>query len=209
MDLTNGGHADPDSEVGVWMSVSDLAKHKGITRQSAAERVSRLEDEGRITTRRQGRSKLVELASYDRAIGETGDVAKEAAAETKKESATASPELRDAQTRKAIYDAQFRALDLAERQKQLLPIDGDHGIELAATQCGLALAREIDGILRHADELTSAANKDGVTGTRRVLKTIANNMREATAKAMHKLASHGEEAERAGSIETNLAEDTA
>lgn len=191
----------------VWISLSELASKRSVSVSAIAQRVEKLEAEGLVTTRKNGRRREVDEAAFERAVSDTGDAAKEIAAETKHGSTGTSPEYRDAQTRRAQIDARMRMLDYGERQKKLLPIEGEHGLENAASQCGVALAREIDGISRYAEELATAANKDGVTGTRRVLKTISRNLREAMAKALNGLAAQGQAAEQDGMIETTLSED--
>jgi hypothetical protein len=197
--------ADVDAEGGVWVTCADLAKRKGISRQAATKRVGQLEAAGKIETRRDGRTRLVDLAAYDKAVGEVGDAVKEqAAATTRERSKAASPVMRDAQTERAQYEARLKALDLAERQGQLLPIAGAHGIEAAASEIGDILARDLDGLVRHAEDILTAGTKDGVVGARRVLKDIANRTRSKVAEALAHLAAKGEEAEREGPIETLL-----
>ncbi len=198
---------DPNVEAdgaGVWVTCAELARRKNISRQAAAKRVAALEADGKIRTRREGSKRLVDLAEYDRAVGEVGDAVKEAAAETRRDAGNNSPALRDAQTDRARYEARLKALDLAERQGNLLPIAGDHGAAAAVTRCGLAIARETDGIIRHADEIATAVSKDGVAGARRVLKAIAGALRERHAAALAGILSEGEAAERDGPIETEL-----
>lgn len=196
---------EPDiNDGGVWLTCAQLAERRNVSRAAITKRVNGLEAEGKITTQRKGRSRYVELAEFDRAVGEIGEIAKEAAAETRREVVSSSPQYRDAQAQKLQYEARLRALDLAERQKKLLPIEGDHGIDAAATQCGITLAREIDGIVRYADKIASAVNKDGTTGARRVLKEIAAELRNQSATSLSKIAVIGLEAEKSGSVETEL-----
>ncbi|QKV20253.1 winged helix-turn-helix domain-containing protein [Oricola thermophila] len=196
--------ADAD-DGGVWITVAELAKRKGVSRQAAAKRVASLEAAGKIETRKRGRSRLVELAAYDRAVDEVGDAAKESAAETTRQ--PASPALRDHQAERAKYEARLKALDLAERERKLLPIDGEHGIEAAATRIGVALAKSFDGLARYADDIAAAVSKEGTTGARRVLKDIARSERQKIADMLAAIASVGEAAEQAGPIETLLPEE--
>src|SRR5690606_10597516 len=127
--------------------LSDLARQRNISRASAKERVDRLEAEGLVTTRRVGKRRLVELAAFDRATGSIANFGRELAVYTAKEGhPPVSGGYRDAQTKRAQYEAQLKALDLAERQRMVLPIAGSHGIEAAATAIGLALARDLDAL---------------------------------------------------------------
>ena len=85
---------------GLWVSITQLAELKGVGKPWISERVKALESAGRIRTKIEGRSKLVNLAQYDRAVGETGDAVKEGAAATRAEAEGAAgddknPALRD------------------------------------------------------------------------------------------------------------------
>lgn len=199
--MVDGAGAEVDTG-GVWVTCAELASRKGISRQAATKRVTQLEEAGKIVTRRDGRSRLVELASYDRAVGEIGDAVKEQAAETSREKA--APAMRDAQTERAQYEAKLKALDLAERQGLILPIAGEHGIEVAAGKVGETLARELDGLVRHAEEILTAGTKDGVVGVRRVLREIAARTRAKIDRMLMALAAEGEANETDGPIETLL-----
>jgi hypothetical protein len=193
---------------GVWISIAELGRRRGISRASAKERVDRLESQGLVTTRRDGKARLVELAAFDRATGYAGDPAKELGAETaRQDREPTSSAYRDAQTDRARYEAQLKALDLAERQGKLLPIDGPHGIEAAASAIGVSLARELDGLPRRADDIAAAVSREGVAGARRILKEIGTNIRNRVTDALMALAAEGEEAERAGPITTELFND--
>ncbi|MCA0275858.1 MAG: winged helix-turn-helix domain-containing protein [Proteobacteria bacterium] len=192
---------------GVWVTCADLARRRGVSPAAITKRVDKLVQAGKVETRRDGRSRLVELASFDRAIGETGDAIKEQAAETaarQRKSPRAAPAMRDAQAERAQYEARLKALDLAERQKALLPITGAHGIEAASDAIGAALANDLDSLTQYADDLATAVSKDGVAGARRLLKEIAVKIRRQVAGSLSQLANQGAAAERDGPIETLL-----
>lgn len=191
---------------GIWLTCADLAQRRGISRQAATKRVDQLERDGKLTTRREGRSRLVDLAAFDRAVGETGDAFREQSAETAREQRAATPGMRDAQTLKAQYEARLKALDLGEREKQLLPIAGEHGVASAAERIGIAMARDVDGLIRYADEIATAVSKEGVSGARRVLKDVARQIRQSMSASLARLAAEGRAAETAGPIETDLAD---
>jgi len=194
---------------GIWISCAELARRRNVSRPAISKRVAQLVEAGKIETRREGRSLLVELASFDRAVGETGDAFKEQAADTARarREPTAPAPMRDAQTARAQYEARLKALDLAERQRNILPIAGDHGVDAAAQATGVALARELDGLARFADDIASAVSRDGVAGARRVLKEAATKIRASTAQALSTIANQGQDAERAGPIETLLTDE--
>lgn len=190
-----------------WVSISEIARRKGLHRDSVRERVDRLVEKGLLQTRKEGRSRLVDLAAYDRAIGEAGDAYKEAAAETKREAPAAHKPLRDAQTERAQYEARLKALDLAERQGSVLPVKGDHGIEAALVRCGEVITREIDRFIDAAEDIAIATAKDGVSGARRVLKEEIRKRRSRIADALAEVISKGREAERTGPIQTAIIAD--
>lgn len=188
---------------GVWITCADLARRRNVSRAAITKRVGQLEAEGKIATRREGKSRMVELAEFDRAVGEVGDAVKEQAAQTTKGS-TPTPVMRDAQTERAQYEARLKALDLAERQRALLPIKGAHGIEAAAAEIGVVLARDLDDLAGYADDIATAVSKDGVAGARRLLKEIAVKVRRQVAESLSQIANQGTAAERDGPIETLL-----
>lgn len=173
-----------------------------MSRPAITKRVGQLEAEGKIRSRREGNSRLVDLAAFDRAVGEVGNAIREEAASTSR--GKTSSTMRDAQTERAQYDARLKALDLAERQRQLLPIAGPHGIEAAAGAIAATLARDLDGLIRYADEVATAISKEGVAGARRVLKEVSVKIRQQMADSLARIAEDGRAVEREGLIETEL-----
>jgi DNA-binding IscR family transcriptional regulator len=116
-----------DLDAGLWLSISEVARLRGKSRQAVAKRVASLAAEGLLDTRPgEAGTKLVNLAQFDRAVGATGDAFKEGAAETRGEiesdDAPTSPALRDHQARAAQYAADLKFLDLEERLGRLVPI---------------------------------------------------------------------------------------
>jgi DNA-binding transcriptional ArsR family regulator len=57
------------------MSITDIAKAKGKSKQAISKRVNKLAESGAITVRREGTSVLVNLVEYDRATKEHTDPA--------------------------------------------------------------------------------------------------------------------------------------
>lgn len=193
---------------GIWISISELARRRGISKVSAKERVDKLEAKGLVTTMRQGNKRLVELAAFDHATGSTGSAVKELAAETSKDrAAVASPAYRDAQTERAQYEAKLKALDLAERMKMVVPLKGEHGVEAAAATIGAALVRDLESLPRMAEEFATAVSKEGVAGARRLLKEFVLKVRKDFAASLAIIADIGRQAEAAGSIEVDLFEE--
>lgn len=188
---------------GVWVTITELARRKGVSKQSIAEKVSRLENEGRITTRREGNKRLVELASFDYAVGQIGDAFKELAAETGRDlrladgQALAQSGLRDAQADRARYDAQLKALELAERQGLVVPLRSEHGLEAAVTKVSELLLRDLNAPMGWSSGLMEAASR-GEGAVRQFLRQKIREQRETVSKTLLKLAGEATEAERVG-----------
>jgi len=171
---------------GLWLTITELAEHKGLGKAWISERVKALEAEGKVETRPgKGKTKLVNLAQFDRAVGETGDAVKEAAAETRAElesdGSPTSPALRDHQSRAAKYAADLKFLDLEERLGRLVPIDE---AKTGGIRIGEAVVRILGRLPTYAEGMTAVAVKDGVQGSRGMLKEIERELRVAIAEAI-------------------------
>ena len=178
---------------GLWVSVSDLAARKGVTKQTIAEKVARLEAQGLLSTRPgKGRAKLVNLAEFDRAIGETGDAIREMAAASARPSAPvtqpapegADPILAKEQARRVAYQADLAKLDLDERLGKLLPVEH---VTAAMLRCAEALTRALEQMPTRADDLAAAVAKERVTGARAFLRAMGRDMRALLAREMRLL----------------------
>ena len=191
---------------GVWISISELARRKGIHRQSAMEKVDRLVAKGALTTRSEGRSRLVDLAAFDRAVGVAGDAAKEQGEQTKREAeAPASPKLRDAQTERAQYEARLKALDLQERLGNLLPVKGEQGVERAMIRAAEVILRAVDDVPGWAADIIAVA-KDGQPAVARILRDKRHQLRVKIAAALTGLKDEGMQAEADGGVAVEIAE---
>ncbi|MBB4952751.1 DNA-binding transcriptional ArsR family regulator [Agrobacterium vitis] len=203
-DLLSGGGSQ---DLGHWVTVAKLAQIKGISRQSASEKVARLEREGRLQTRRDGRNRLVELATYDRIVGQVGDAAREIGAESKRvvdvPPLAESAGLRDAQAQRAQYEAKLKALDYAERTGQLLPIRGDHGIETALLKVSDQIVRDLNAPMTWIDDLMEAA-RQGEPALRRVLRTKITAMKKKIADHLLVIAGEAAQAEADGSVQVDI-----
>lgn len=179
---------------GLWLSISEIARLKGKSRQATAKRIASLAANGLLDIRPgENGTKLVNLAQFDRAVGEVGDAIKEGAAETRAEieaaDAPTSPALRDHQARAAQYAADLKFLDLEERLGRLVPVIE---VEDAAAKCAEATVRIIDRLPTYADSIASAVGKDGPAGARAKLKEIARELRSGIAEAHGELARNSE-----------------
>jgi biotin operon repressor len=173
-------------EAGLWLSISDIARERGKSRQAIAKRVDSLVADGKLDTRPgPNGTKLVNLAQFDRAVGETGDAFKEAAAETRAEAEVdatpTSPVLRDHQSRAAQYTADLKFLDLEERLARLVPVDEAKN---GGVLIGEAVVRILGRLSTYAEGMTAIAVKDGVQGARGMFKEIERELRVAIAESI-------------------------
>jgi hypothetical protein len=180
---------------GLWMSISAIAARKGVTKQAISERVARLVADGRLVTKPgAGKQKLINLAQYDTAVGEVGDVARELGAATKaaNDAEDGAPSrvsdggrFRDEQTREKAYSADLKEIELNRLRGNLLPVaEFDPLAEDAASR----IADIVDGLQARDSELTAIAIKDGENGMRAALKRITRAQRIAIVAAMKDMA---------------------
>lgn len=171
--------APPD---GLWMTVSDIARRKGVSKQAIAKRVDRFASQGLIETRSGPRgAKLVNLAQYDKIAGEASDAIREMSAGRAPTAAPSDNSLATQQARRVAYQADLAKLDLDERLGKLLPVAD---VEAAMVRCAEVMVRTIEQLPGRADDLAAAVAKEGTTGARSFLKTIGFDLRTALAREM-------------------------
>ncbi|MFB6460466.1 hypothetical protein [Bradyrhizobium tunisiense] len=164
---------------GLWLTISDIAARKSVTKQTISERVNKLVAEHGLSTRPgKGKSKLVNLAEYDRLVGETTDLSRQQGADTKAADEAPAP-ARDgtfskAQADRAGYEAELKRLDLEERLGKLLSIED---VTRSMERCAAVIVREIEQIPDHCDELFGAASKGGAPELRQALKDLVRKVR--------------------------------
>lgn len=196
---------------GVWLTVSEIARRKGVSHQAVSKRVKSLEADGKISPRRDGKKTLVDLVEYDRAVGDYGDGSREAAAETVRAARQPAPGkpssapdgMRDAQLERVRYDAKMRALDFAERTGQLVPVSGPGGIEDAMVAAAEKIIGVLDLMLRAAPDLVIAA-REGEPAARREIRKVIHAQRVAIGDAMRLIEDQGRKVEAAGGVETEV-----
>jgi phage terminase Nu1 subunit (DNA packaging protein) len=117
LDMADTPDTDDDS---FWCSIAELAELKGHSRQAVHERVTKLEGAGKIATRRgKGGTRLVQVAAYDLAVGETTSLSHAQAAETVRR-APPDRAYTKAQTRLAQYQADLKELELKQKIGELV-----------------------------------------------------------------------------------------
>lgn len=171
---------------GLWLSVSQLAAERGVSKQAVSKNIKRWAANGTpVTARRSGRSLIVNVAEYDRLKGEVGDQAHELAVETKKaEARSTDPTYGREQARRAAYEADLKRLDLEERLGKLVPVEA---LEQASIACAESLVRVFDQVVTRAEEVAAAVAKDGITGARATLRMIIRDLRARAAEEFAKL----------------------
>lgn len=187
---------DPNTADAGWVSVSELARLKGLSKAAVSERVTRFIKGGQLSTKPgKGKVKLVNLAAFDRVAGETTDLAKAAGHATRKAQTVAgipaptlppsadplAPIYTAEQARHMAYKAESARLDLEERQGKIVAIVA---VEQAVTAAAEALARAIDQLPTLADDIAAAVAQSGASGARALLKAKARETRELMAREL-------------------------
>ena len=177
----------------VLVTVSELARQKGVSKLAISKRIAALEARNAIKTFAGERNaRLVSLAEYDRAVGETSELAH---AQTprkplRSDSAPVDPDeivYAREQAREKAYAADLKKIDLDKALGLLVPVEQ---IAEAAGRMAERLVRQLDQLVSRADDVAAAVAKDGVAGARAVLKTLARETREAMARDLEHLADH-------------------
>ena len=181
-----------DEGEGLWLSVAELGRARGISRQSAAERVGRLERLGQLTTRPgAGRSKLVNLAEFDRATADTVDGVRAINGGGSLVSSPAAsapivstdPVLVKEQARRAAYDADLKRLDLLERLGILVQVDR---LREDTTEIAGHMLRALDRLPSKLDEMMAVCGQGPAAG-RRFLRDLGIELRTVIATNLQDL----------------------
>ena len=166
---------------GLWLSVSELAKNRRVSKQAISKRAERLQAQGLLSRREgPGGRVLINVAEYDRATGEATDIVR-ATNGAPKDASGRSRGYSQEQTRRASYDADLKKLELDERLGKLVSVD-----EIRAGIHGIAdvMVKVIDNLPSRAEDVASAVGVNGEAGARRALKEAAHDWRVALAEAI-------------------------
>lgn len=192
-----------DDGAGLRVSVSELARMKGLSKQAISKRLGRFVEQGLITTTLRGREKVVSLAEWDSVTSEVTDLSKVAGARTRSgrdaaealeadvgkrlsgEAAIKDPSYTQELTRKAGYDADLKEIELRKQRGELREVGA---IQAAATKVGETLVRQIEQLPTFADDLATAASRGGSAAVREILRSKARGMRESIIRALETLA---------------------
>ncbi len=177
---------------GLWATITELAKMRGVDKSAISRRVARLEGLGLVKTRTgKGGTKLVNVAQFDRATAETTDAVRElngkgadAPSAVAAVPAPGDPVLAREQARRASYAADLAKLDLEERTGVVVRVDDvlrflDRMVDEAKRVTAQLPAR--------TEEMSALVAKDGFTGGREFLRRVARELDDAFSRAMSAL----------------------
>jgi hypothetical protein len=165
-------------EAGLWLPLSELARARNISKQVISKNLKRWGERGHaVATRKRGKELLVNVAEYDVARGNVGDLARQAAQETRAQGESSS--YTSEQRRKMGYEADLKRIELQRARAELVPAGEVQG---AAETWAEAIVQALEHVVTHADEITATANKEGKPGVRIALKRIVRDLRERVAR---------------------------
>lgn len=194
---------------GDWVSVSDLARLRGVSRQAISKRVKALSAAGRLSVRGEGKSLRLHRPTFDEIAAATHDPAQDlrnrhrrneqleieepetapVRAEPTRPPAANQTAYDEAATRDKQATAELRELELAHKKGELIPV---REIEEAAVEAATKIARAID-LKTKSGRLYAAAHQGGEAAVHVMLVEIENAIRGQIAEAMAKLAARGAE----------------
>jgi hypothetical protein len=170
---------------GLWISLSELARRKGYSKVNAKKIVDRLEGEGLLATRVDGKRRLVNLAEFDHVRGETADPVREAARGAPTSEPAASGTYSKHKAEREGYEAELKRLQLAQAVRELVPaVD----VGEASARCAEEVVRVEGRWLHKVDEMAAAVTRDGVHGLRTFVKQFIHEQRHEFAAAFERLA---------------------
>jgi hypothetical protein len=198
----------------LWISISELARRKGISQQAVSDRISRLGSKIELRPGR-GRERLVNIAQFDQVTGENSFLPQTAAAATVRmlsdplaptqPVAPGGRTISDVQKEKLLYDTGLTALKYAEARGEVLPIGGEHGIELASREIGDAFRQAVGRLHMRAAEAVAVGARDGVAGMRALLKSAERDILRSLATALAAIGDKGKAIEATGGFAVDLA----
>jgi hypothetical protein len=199
----------------LWISISELARRKGISQQAVSDRISRLGDKIELRPGR-GRERLVNIAQFDQLTGDNSFLPQASAAATVRmladeplapalPAAPGGKTISEVQREKLLYDTGLTALKYAEARGEVLPIAGDHGVEQASREIGDAFRQAVGRLHMRAAEIAAVAAKDGVAGVRARLKSAERDILRSLATALAAVGDKGKAIEASGGFAVDLA----
>lgn len=185
--------SEGDTADGLWVTVAELAKMRGLARQVMYRKVDRLVTLGQLELRSGVRgAKVVNVAAFDAAVGEVTDLAREQGAATRRAAAAlpsssggSDPSYTQEQARKMAYSADREKIALGEDLGRLVPVDR---LEAEFARVLAPIARALTRLSARADDVTAAVGENGKAGARAFLEglgaDISNMIADAAAEAL-------------------------
>jgi DNA-binding transcriptional ArsR family regulator len=162
-----------------WLTVSELARVRGVDKAAISRRVARLEAAGALTTRPGPRgSKLIEASEFARAVEDLTDIVREAngrhgaSGRDLVGAAPGDPILVREQARRTKIAADTAQLQFDALKGELVPISD---FSDKVTVQGETLARVIDRIPDEAIALAGAEAKNGSAFAQALMDTMRSN----------------------------------
>jgi hypothetical protein len=173
---------------GIWLSVSDVASRRGVSKQAISKRLLSLA--GRISTRRDGNKLLINVAEFDRVTGADTDPAQALRNRElplrQSDAGKVGAKFSEQRARREGYDAEMARIKLEELQGKLVPVAA---VEEAMVCCATVLLRVIEQLPGESDD----------PAIRIILKNKMHELRAALEREMRLLA---EQAETEAAAET-------
>jgi DNA-binding MarR family transcriptional regulator len=172
-----------------FASITDLAAMLNVDKAAVSRKAARLEAKGLLKSQSAGpgRPKMIEVAAYLAATEQTTDAIRAAngALARAEPDRAADPSLAQAQTRRALIQADLAQIELDKARGLLVAVED---VRDAAAHAGGELARGLSALSARAAEIAAAVARDGEAGARAVLKSIERELRERLASDMSLLA---------------------
>lgn len=170
-----------------FMSVSDLAGAKGVSKQAISKNLER--HEGRIPTRMVGVRKMVDVEAYDRVMGEETDPAQalrnrdlSPTAQSRPAPATpAAPARPAASTAQQVFSVHRANREAWDAELSRLQLEKELGKLVQVTAVADAMVECGQKIVRIIDQLPSKSEDPAV---RAILKAAALEMRSTLFESM-------------------------
>lgn len=173
---------------GLWLSLTELAQLRGVSKPAISQNLKNWKARGvEVATRMEGRALLINVAHYDMARGEAGNVAfaqEPEAVEPKLPGASTDPVFAREQAREKGYAADLKKLQLGRELQTTVAIDR---AEDDIARLLEPIVKAIDRLPSRADDLAAAIANGGAAGVRNELKVVAADLRNDVAAAMEQL----------------------
>ncbi len=140
---------------GVWISVSEVAAARGVSKQAVHQRLKKLN--GKVSTKTEGRQMLMNIAEYDRAVDADTDPAQALRNRDSDSKIGSSVKFADERAKRESYEAELARLKLEEQLGKLIPI----------AEVEQAMVRLAERLLRSIEQWPSMSDDVAV---RKVLK---------------------------------------